>query len=87
MAANPQWRKEWIPLFSQQLRLRNLTQVLAYNVRGHGPGISRQLFYYTLHLTSKSAPFYSSEPCTGPNPRWVEINLPPQVTTLSGTGM
>ncbi|XP_065344296.1 UV radiation resistance-associated gene protein isoform X1 [Cloeon dipterum] len=68
------WQKEWIPLVSQQMRVRNLTQILAYNLHAE-PSPERAIFFYTLHLTSKSAPFYTSDQSTGPNPRWIEIDF------------
>lgn len=90
--------KEWIPLTSQQLRLRNLIQIIAYNVcvnEKHNPGrgtngsrnvqgsLTRKLkaevmkasFYYTLHLTTMSAPFYTSEKLESSNPKWAEIEI------------
>lgn len=32
-------------------------------------------FYFTLHLTSMSAPFYTSEKINNPHPRWKELDL------------
>lgn len=32
-------------------------------------------FYFTLHLTSMSAPFYTSEKISSPNPRWKEFDF------------
>jgi len=92
--------KEWIPLTSQQLRLRNLIQIIAYNVcvnekpnPSTGTSGSRNVqrtdlksktlkaevlkasFYYTLHLTTMSAPFYTSEKLESQNPKWAEIAM------------
>lgn len=101
----PRW-KEWIPLVTQQLRLRNLIQVIAYNVGINGENshdvkidwVHQQKpvrtscspdyifqkqksdnkkfsFYYTLHLTTMSAPFYTSEKLESEHPRWEEIEM------------
>ncbi|XP_022911167.2 UV radiation resistance-associated protein [Onthophagus taurus] len=64
--------RQWTPLISQQLRLRHLYRVTAYNVITDSDGD----FYYTLHQTSMSAPFYTSEKVSSCNPRWAEIRLP-----------
>jgi hypothetical protein len=32
-------------------------------------------FYYTLHLTTMSAPFYTSEKLESQNPKWTEIAM------------
>jgi hypothetical protein len=32
-------------------------------------------FYYTLHLTTMSAPFYTSEKVESSNPKWAEIEI------------
>ncbi|XP_071453755.1 UV radiation resistance-associated gene protein [Hetaerina americana] len=32
-------------------------------------------YYYTLHLTTMSAPFYKSEKIQGENPRWAELEM------------
>ncbi|XP_049775657.1 UV radiation resistance-associated gene protein [Schistocerca cancellata] len=101
----PRW-KEWIPLVTQQLRLRNLIQVIAYNVGINGEDshdvkidwahqqkqvrtccspdyiLQKQKsdnkkfsFYYTLHLTTMSSPFYTSEKLESENPKWEEIEV------------
>ncbi|KRT86673.1 hypothetical protein AMK59_135, partial [Oryctes borbonicus] len=72
--------RPWIPLLTQQLRLRHLRQITAYNVIAEGSG----QFYYTLHLTSMSAPFYTSEEIDSPNPKWSEVDLS-SVPSLSAT--
>lgn len=59
--------------FYLQMRIRNLTQVLAYNLVSDCT--ERPVFFYTLHLTSKSAPFFTSDQATGLNPRWMEIDF------------
>ena len=35
-----------------------------------GPEASRRLFYYTLHVTLMSAPFYTSEALSGCDTDW-----------------
>lgn len=67
---------------SFQLRLRHLRQITAYNVIADGPG----QFYYTLHLTSMSAPFYTSEEIDSPNPKWTELDLS-SIPSPSSTGV
>jgi len=64
-------------VFTLQMRVRNLTRVLAYNLTTDFPpdGAERPVFFYTLHLTSKSAPFFTSDQATGLNPRWMEIDF------------
>ncbi|CAG2053257.1 unnamed protein product [Timema podura] len=86
------------------LRLRNLIQVIGYNVwwgetletdkkqyqdlnrsdssahtnqRLKKPRTStlKTWFYYTLHLTTMSAPFYTSEKLESDNPKWAEIDV------------
>jgi hypothetical protein len=32
-------------------------------------------FYYTLHLTTMSAPFYTSEKLESSNPKWADIEI------------
>lgn len=32
-------------------------------------------YYYTLHLTTMSAPFYTSEKLENENPKWAEIEV------------
>ncbi|GAB0099342.1 UV radiation resistance-associated gene protein [Sergentomyia squamirostris] len=48
--------KIWTPLATQQLRLRNLLQITASRIRC--PENCR--IYFTLHLSTMSAPFYTS---------------------------
>ena len=42
---------------------------MAYNV----PSERGTKVYYTLHVTSMSSPFYTSEKLHHPNPKWVEV--------------
>lgn len=56
---------------TQQLRLRHLYQIMAYNVTSQCGGS----FYYTLHLTTMCAPFYTSEKSDSLNPKWKELDM------------
>uniref|UniRef100_A0A1B6LN57 UV radiation resistance-associated gene protein n=1 Tax=Graphocephala atropunctata TaxID=36148 RepID=A0A1B6LN57_9HEMI len=73
--------KEWIPLVTQQQRLRNLLQIIAYNINPYEkcPHMERNAvknyYYYTLHLTTMSAPFYTSEKLESDNPKWAEVEI------------
>lgn len=65
---------DWTPLATQQLRLRNLIQIIGYNVECCDP---QTLLYYTLHSSPMSSPFYKSvelEPQSGGMVSWPEIN-------------
>lgn len=63
---------DWTPLATQQLRLRNLIQVTGHNIVCK-PNSS---IYYTLHTTSMSSPFFTSELVDTPkNAIWSEINI------------
>ncbi|XP_063239454.1 UV radiation resistance-associated protein-like isoform X2 [Bacillus rossius redtenbacheri] len=87
------WR-EWIPLATQQLRLRSLVQIVAYNVgagartqyESLGPrgGAGKALFYYTLHSTTMSAPFYTSEKVDNCNPKWAELEMGEVIGSVKG---
>ncbi|GLG95922.1 UV radiation resistance associated protein, partial [Gryllus bimaculatus] len=93
---SPRW-KEWIPLVSQQLRLRNLIQVIAYNVnvpekvkcdakiKLSRTEKTKSSFYYTLHLTTMSAPFYTSEKLETENPKWAEIDIGETVNAINAS--
>nr|XP_018913944.1 PREDICTED: UV radiation resistance-associated gene protein [Bemisia tabaci] len=76
--ANMRW-KEWIPLITQQQRLRNLIQVIAYNINQDISAEEKRKkgkrYYYTLHLTTMSSPFYTSEKLTSENPKWSEFEI------------
>jgi len=37
--------------------------------------VVKAYFYYTLHLTTMSAPFYTSEKIESKNPKWAEIEV------------
>lgn len=63
--------RDWTALATQQLRLRNLIQISGHNIICD----PKSSIYYTLHLTSMSAPFFTSEKLeTYKNAIWPEIN-------------
>ncbi|XP_075213381.1 UV-resistance associated gene [Lycorma delicatula] len=66
--------KEWVPLYTQQQRLRNLIQIIAYNVKLENRE-DKGSFYYTLHMSTMSAPFYTSEKLESENPKWAELEI------------
>lgn len=64
--------RDWTPLATQQLRLRNLIQITGHNIKCD----EKCSVYYTLHMTSMSSPFFTSEISDSPtNAIWPEINL------------
>ncbi|XP_076225878.1 UV-resistance associated gene isoform X2 [Nomia melanderi] len=67
--------KTWLPLATQQLRLRNLVQIIGCNLKAN---IYHEdcWFYYTLHRTSMSSPLYTSEAIDNINPRWSSLEVP-----------
>lgn len=85
----PRWKKEWLPLATQQLRLRNLIKILAYSIENddkervgskmNNASDSRCLinktYYFTLHATTMSAPFYTSEKLRSESPKWKELEI------------
>lgn len=63
--------RDWSPLATQQLRLRNLIQITGHNIVAD----PKSAIYFTLHLTSMSAPFFTSEKLDSvKNAIWAEIN-------------
>lgn len=69
--------RDWSPLSTQQLRLRSLIQISGHNIVTDHPKCS---VYFTLHTTTMSAPFYTSEPADiHSNIIWPEINCPTMV--------
>lgn len=79
MNLRPRCRK-WLPLATQQLRLRNLARIQGFNI------VSRLqeeeqlepedvMLYYTLHTDQTSEPFYTSEklPLRHQQQKWAEI--------------
>ncbi|XP_015171627.1 PREDICTED: UV radiation resistance associated protein isoform X1 [Polistes dominula] len=73
--------KTWLPLATQQLRLRSLIQIIGYKLRTN---VNSEIswFYYTLHRTTMSSPIYTSELIDNANPRWSSLEVP----TLHATG-
>lgn len=66
--------REYTPLATQQLRLRSLIQIVGYNIRPPEGCLYQCSFYLTLHHTTMSAPFYTSERICSPHPKWKEID-------------
>ncbi|CAH2061842.1 unnamed protein product, partial [Iphiclides podalirius] len=66
--------REWTPLATQQLRLRSLIQIVGYNIRPPESCTHQCSYYLTLHQTTMSAPFYTSERICSPHPKWKEID-------------
>lgn len=63
--------RDWSPLATQQLRLRNLIQITGHNIIAN----QKSTIYFTLHLTTMSSPFFTSEHLeTFKNAIWNEIN-------------
>lgn len=63
--------RDWIPLATQQLRLRNLIQITGYNITND----KKSEIYFTLHSTVMSKPFYTSDKLHhSKNIVWPEIN-------------
>lgn len=66
--------RDWSPLSTQQLRLRSLIQISGHNIVCDHLKCS---VYFTLHTTTMSAPFYTSEKLdVHNNIIWPEINCP-----------
>ncbi|XP_020810311.1 UV radiation resistance-associated gene protein [Drosophila serrata] len=81
MNLRPRCRK-WLPLATQQLRLRNLARIQGFNIVSGAleSGEQKQiepdvLLYYTLHTDKASEPFYTSEklPQRHQQQKWAEI--------------
>ncbi|XP_068624390.1 UV radiation resistance-associated gene protein [Battus philenor] len=66
--------REWTPLATQQLRLRSLIQIVGYNIRPPEWCTHQCSYYLTLHHTTMSAPFYTSERICSIHPKWKEID-------------
>lgn len=54
--------------------------MIAYNIRRGEKSLNDKKptkcsYYYTLHLTTMSAPFYTSEKLESDNPKWAEIEI------------
>ncbi|XP_067622478.1 UV radiation resistance-associated gene protein isoform X2 [Eurosta solidaginis] len=73
MRQRSRWRS-WLPLSTQQLRLRNLVKIEGVNVKCDNAGA---VIYYTLHQSSDEDAFYLSELLTlRQELKWTEIICP-----------
>lgn len=81
--------RQWTPLITQQvhnnhpqkkhpknivyfqLRLRHVCQIICFNLPSECPAS----YYFTLHLTTMCAPFYTSERLDSPHPKWNELDM------------
>ncbi|XP_044759353.1 UV radiation resistance-associated protein isoform X2 [Coccinella septempunctata] len=73
--------RQWSPLITQQLRLRHINQVWCLNLKCERNKLLK--FYFTLHLTTMSAPFYTSDKTCGPHPKWQDLILNNYPTTTA----
>ncbi|XP_068150585.1 UV radiation resistance-associated gene protein [Drosophila tropicalis] len=78
MNLRPRCRK-WLPLATQQLRIRNLARIQGVNIDACGAveePESDMLLYYTLHADKASKAFYTSEklPQRHQYQKWAEIS-------------
>ncbi|CAO1400156.1 unnamed protein product [Diamesa tonsa] len=60
MYSRPRCR-EWEPLLTQQLRLRDLIKISGVNIKIQSDNNTKSKIYYTLHFKPFSKPFYTSE--------------------------
>lgn len=67
--------KVWLPLATQQLRFRNLIQIIGYNLNKIDK-CKVCWFYYTIHRSCMSSPLYTSEPIDNSSPRWESLEVP-----------
>lgn len=82
----PRW-KDWKILATQQFRLRNIIQIIGFNIgaedlqgkscgqHGQSANSTANLYYFTLHLTAMSAPFYTSEKIASSCPKWKRLDI------------
>ncbi|KAM7353160.1 UV-resistance associated gene [Cochliomyia hominivorax] len=73
--------REWLPLSTQQLRLRNLQAIQGVNIEVNNSSNSstQTLLYYTLHDHPENEPFYQSEKVAlrkHLHVKWAEIFCP-----------
>lgn len=71
--------RDWLPLVTTNIRLRNLIKITAVNlhcVENNNDGDKKQFVYFTLHLSAFSKPFYTSSCVEIRNGKanWPEIN-------------
>ena len=65
-----------ILLFNSQMRLRHLRQVCARGIVLESPSeMDKNVLYFTLHITTMSAPFYTSESLSGVNIDWTDLDI------------
>lgn len=57
--------------FCFQFRLRHVYQIIGFNLLSETAGS----YYFTLHLTTMCAPFYTSQQINNSNPKWPELDL------------
>nr|XP_015834214.1 PREDICTED: UV radiation resistance-associated gene protein isoform X2 [Tribolium castaneum] len=75
--------RQWTPLVTQQYRLRHVHQIIGLNF----PPIPKKgSYYFTLHLTTMSSPFYTSDKIENANPKWPELDQR-NLTNLSTTAL
>lgn len=74
---------EWLPLSTQQLRLRNLQAIQGVNIelkrKSSKSQYTQTLLYYTLHDHPENEPFYQSEKVAlrkHLHVKWAEIHCP-----------
>lgn len=76
MYSRPRCR-EWEPLLTQQLRLRDLIKISGVNIKILSDNNTKSKIYYTLHFKPFSKPFYTSEKLEEYIViDWSEINCP-----------
>jgi len=67
--------RDWTPNYTNQVRLRHLRQICARCISQKPRATAEvSVFYYTLHVTIMSAPFYTSETLPGENIDWNDID-------------
>lgn len=64
------------------MRLRSLCQIIGYNLETDKK-FEICWFYFTLHRSTMSSPFYTSEPIDNTSPKWTSLEVP----TLHATGL
>lgn len=65
--------RQWTQLMSQQVRLRHISQIMCLNL--DSANSNSKLYYFTLHLTMMSSPFYTSEKIKGSHLKWLDISI------------
>ncbi|XP_044254871.1 LOW QUALITY PROTEIN: UV radiation resistance-associated protein [Tribolium madens] len=75
--------RQWTPLVTQQCRLRHVHQIIGLNFP---PLPKKGSYYFTLHLTTMSSPFYTSDKIGNTNPKWPELDQR-NLTNLATTAL